>query len=68
VSAQLGRAPARHAGRHGSEPGTFRVLAAYVCKKCEIEGRDPEVSPGQVFCWNCEGEAIITSRIVVDGA
>jgi hypothetical protein len=43
-------------------------MAAYSCKACEIEGQDLEVSPGRVICWNCEGEATITARIVIDGA
>jgi len=46
------------------EPHMSAVMAAYVCKRCEIEGQDLEVSPGQVFCWNCAGEAMITARIV----
>jgi len=68
VSGQLGSAPARHARRHGFEPRAARVMAAYTCKSCEIEGQDLEVSPGRVICWNCEGEATITARIVTDGA
>lgn len=68
VLGQLGSAPARHARRHGSEPRAARILAAYSCKSCEIEGKDLEVSPGRVNCWNCEGEATVTARIVVDGA
>jgi len=43
-------------------------MAAYICKKCEIEGQDLEVSPWQVLCWNCENEAMVTARIVIDGA
>jgi hypothetical protein len=43
-------------------------MAAYICKRCEIEGQDFEVSPGQVFCWNCEEKAMITARIVIKGA
>jgi hypothetical protein len=65
---QLGSAPARHARRHGSELRAARVLAAYTCKSCEIEGQDLEMSPGRVICWNCEGEATVTARIVIDGA
>jgi len=61
----LGSAPARHAGRHGSEPHMPRVLAAYICKSCDIEGQDLELSPGRVSCWNCHDEAMITARIVV---
>lgn len=68
VLGQLGSAPTRHAQRHGSGPRAARILAAYSCKSCEIEGQDLEVSPGQVMCWNCQGEATITARIVVDGA
>jgi hypothetical protein len=68
VLGQLGSAPVRHAGCHGSEPRVARVLAAYSCKSCEIEGQDLEVSPGRVICWNCEGEATVTARIVIDGA
>jgi hypothetical protein len=68
VLSQLGSAPARYARRHGFEPRAARVLAAYTCKSCEIEGQDLEVSPGRVICWNCEGEATVTARIVIDGA
>ena len=63
----MGGTLARHAGRHGFEPHTTRVLAAYICKRCEIEGQDQEESPGRVFCWNCEDEAMITARIVTAG-
>ena len=41
------------------------VMAAYICHRCEIEGQDLEVAPGHVLCWNCEGQAVITARIVV---
>jgi hypothetical protein len=68
VLGQLGSAPVRYARRHGFEPRAARVLAAYTCKSCEIEGQDLEVSPGRVICWNCEGEATVTARIVTDGA
>jgi hypothetical protein len=43
-------------------------MAAYNCKSCEIEGQDLEVSPGRVTCWNCDADATITARIVIDGA
>jgi len=43
-------------------------MAAYICKRCEIEGQDLEVSPWQAFCWNCQNEALITARIVIEGA
>jgi hypothetical protein len=43
-------------------------MAAYICKRCEIEGQDLEVYPGQVFCWNCEEKAMVTARIVIKGA
>ncbi|HET9897832.1 MAG TPA: hypothetical protein VFQ44_23120 [Streptosporangiaceae bacterium] len=39
------------------------VFAAYTCGTCDIEGRDPEVSPGVVLCWNCGGPAYITARV-----
>jgi hypothetical protein len=39
------------------------ILAAYMCNTCDIQGRDPEVSPGVVFCWNCGDPAEITARI-----
>ena len=68
VLGQLGSAPARHARRHGSERRAARIMAAYNCKSCEIEGQDLEASPGRVICWNCEREATVTARIVVDGA
>ena len=61
----MGSAPARYVGHRRSEARTTRVLAAYVCRICEIEGQEPEVSPGCVFCWNCENEAVITARIVI---
>lgn len=68
VLGQLSSAPARHVTRHESGPRAARVLAAYTCKSCEIEGQDLEISPGRVICWNCEGEATVTARIVIDGA
>jgi hypothetical protein len=43
-------------------------MAAYICKRCDIEGQDLEVAPGRVLCWNCEGQAVITARIVVNAA
>jgi len=64
----LGSALGRQSARRGIESPASRVMAAYVCKRCEIEGQDLEMSPGQVFCWNCEGEAMITARIVMEGA
>jgi hypothetical protein len=39
------------------------ILAAYVCGACEIQGRDLEVSPGLVLCWNCGDPAVITARV-----
>jgi hypothetical protein len=39
------------------------ILAAYVCGACEIQGRDFEVSPGVVLCWNCGDPAVITARV-----
>jgi hypothetical protein len=41
------------------------VLAAYLCRPCDILGTDPEVSPGVVHCWNCGAPAYITARIAV---
>jgi hypothetical protein len=41
-------------------------MASYICKRCDIEGQDLEVTPGRVLCWNCEGQAVITARIVVN--
>jgi hypothetical protein len=63
----LSRTRARQAGRYGFESRTPHVVAAYICKACEIEGKDPEASPGQVFCWNCQAEATITARILMEG-
>lgn len=68
VLAQLGKTPGRQAIHRGFEPRRSRILAAYICKRCEIEGQDLEVSPGRVFCWNCEDEAVITARIALQGA
>jgi hypothetical protein len=42
-------------------------MAVYICKSCEIEGQDLEASPGQVVCWNCQDEAMVTARIVIEG-
>jgi hypothetical protein len=39
------------------------ILAAYTCGACDIQGRDLEVSPGQVLCWNCGRPAAITARV-----
>lgn len=49
------------------EPGWPPIIAAYICKRCDVEGHDPEMSPGRVYCWNCEDEAVITARIVTTG-
>lgn len=64
----LSSAQGGQTARRGMEPRTARVMAAYICKLCDIEGQDLEVSPGQVFCWNCAGEAMITARIVTAGS
>jgi len=61
---QLSGALVRQTGHHAFEPRGLRVLAIYSCKRCDIEGRDPEVSPWRVFCWNCGDEPLITARIV----
>ena len=66
--AQLGKAAGHQTGHRGFEPRRSRILATYICKRCAIEGQDLEVSPGRVFCWNCEDEAMITARIVMEGA
>jgi len=39
------------------------ILAAYICGPCDIRGRDREVSPGLVLCWNCGCPAVITARV-----
>jgi hypothetical protein len=52
-------------GRKNERP---RILAAYTCKRCEIEGQDLEVSPERALCWNCEDEAKITARIAMESA
>lgn len=39
------------------------ILASYICKSCEIEGKDYEESEGHVLCWNCGKEVVITARI-----
>lgn len=44
-------------------PGSTNIVAAYTCGTCETQGRDTEVSPGQVLCWNCGGPALITARV-----
>lgn len=64
----LSSAPGCQTARGVMESRTSRVMAAYICKLCDIEGQDLEVSPGQVFCWNCAGEAMITARIVTAGS
>jgi len=43
--------------------GPVTILAAYTCSTCDIEGRDAEVSPGQVLCWNCGEPGLITARV-----
>jgi hypothetical protein len=67
VLAKLSRAQTRQAGCHGLESRGTRVMAAYICKACEIEGQDFEASPGRVVCWNCHDEAMVTARIVTEG-
>jgi hypothetical protein len=54
--------------RCGQKNERPRILAAYTCKRCEIEGQDLEMSPEQVLCWNCADEAMITARIALKGA
>jgi hypothetical protein len=54
--------------RYGQKNERPRILAAYTCKRCEIEGQDLEVSPERVLCWNCADEAVITARIAMKGA
>ena len=63
---RLNGVQARQAGHHGFQGSGPLVMAAYICKTCDIEGQDLEVTPGRVLCWNCEGQAVITARIVVD--
>jgi len=62
----LGRVQVRQAGHHGIQRPVPLVMAAYICHRCEIEGQDLEVTPGHVLCWNCEDQAVITARIVVN--
>jgi hypothetical protein len=54
--------------RRGQKNEHPRILAAYICKRCEIEGQDFEVSPKRALCWNCQGEAMITARIAMEAA
>jgi hypothetical protein len=65
---RLSRVQARQAGHHGFQQSGPLVMAAYICKRCDIEGQDLEVAPGRVLCWNCAGQAVITARIVVNAA
>jgi hypothetical protein len=44
------------------------IMAAYTCGTCDIQGRDHEVSPGLVLCWNCGGPALITARVAASEA
>jgi hypothetical protein len=39
------------------------ILASYTCGTCDIQGKDLEVSPGLVLCWNCGDPAVITARV-----
>jgi hypothetical protein len=48
---------------HITTPSKLIILAAYTCRACDIQGRDPEVSPGLVLCWNCGRPALITARV-----
>lgn len=43
--------------------GETVIVAAYVCKTCDVEGRDPEITPGWVACWNCGERAQVTARV-----
>jgi hypothetical protein len=54
-------APAPAAAARRTEPVT--ILAAYICRPCDIQGRDTEMSPGEVLCWNCGAPALITARV-----
>ncbi|NMH75552.1 hypothetical protein [Pseudonocardia xinjiangensis] len=40
----------------------FHVVAQWLCRTCEVEGRDLENEPS---CWNCGGEVIVTARPTV---
>jgi hypothetical protein len=37
----------------------FQILAHWLCRACEVEGRDLETEPS---CWNCGGEVTVTAR------
>jgi hypothetical protein len=37
----------------------FQVFAQWLCRACEVEGRDVETEPS---CWNCGGEVTVTAR------
>jgi hypothetical protein len=40
----------------------FQVFAHWICRSCEVEGRDLESEPN---CWNCGGEVTVTARPTV---
>jgi DNA-directed RNA polymerase subunit RPC12/RpoP len=37
------------------------IYACWICRPCEVEGRDFE----PVVCWNCGGKVVITARVTV---
>ena len=45
------------------------VMAHWVCRECGVGGSDIETPDGPVSarCWLCEGEVIVTARIVQTG-
>lgn len=36
-----------------------RVVAHWLCRPCEVEGRDEHPEPE---CWNCGGAVVVTAR------
>jgi hypothetical protein len=40
------------------------VMAHWVCGECDAGGSDIETPGSPVRCWLCEGQVIVTARIV----
>ena len=39
-----------------------QVVAYYFCRRCDVEGEDPDIEPQ---CWNCGGSVTVTARPAV---
>lgn len=38
------------------------IEAAWGCRSCQVDGRDPEVPGQEITCWNCGGPVRVYAR------